>query len=134
MEKRFGCDLATLSFEGLVAWRDEMIRGKLHPTTISEVYLASVRWILNRCVRDRKLLSNVAFGIEVAKSNVPKVRDREFTMEEVKLVLQATLKPPSALMSKENGAARRWIPWIELLNEAKKPLFRVSLIAETLNK
>jgi integrase len=112
VEKRFGRDLANLSFEGLVSWRDEMVAQNLHPTTISEVYLAAVRWILNRCVRDRKLLANVAFGIEVEKSNVPKLRDREFTMEEVRLILQATLKAPSPLMSKENAAARRWIPWI----------------------
>jgi integrase len=89
-----------------------MITQNLHPTTISEVYLAAVRWILNRCVKDRKLLANVAFGIEVEKSNTPKLRDREFTMEEVRLILQATLKTPSPLMSKENAAARRWIPWI----------------------
>ena len=112
VEKRFGRDLANLSFEGLVSWRDEMVAQNLHPTTISEVYLAAVRWILNRCVKDRKLLANVAFGIEVEKSNTPKLRDREFTMEEVRLILQATLKAPSPLMSKENAAARRWIPWI----------------------
>jgi len=112
VEKRFGRDLATLSFEGLVSWRDELVARNLHPTTISEVYLASVRWILNRCVKDRKLLANVAYGIEVEKSNQPKIRDREFKMEEVRLILQATLKATSPLMSKENAAARRWIPWI----------------------
>jgi integrase len=112
VEKRFGRDLAKLNFEDLVSWRDELKARKLHPTTISEVYLAAVKWILNRCVKDRKLLANVAFGIEVEKSNAPKVRDREFTMEEVKLILQATRKEPSPLMSKENAAARRWIPWI----------------------
>jgi hypothetical protein len=112
VEKRFGRDLAKLSFEGLVSWRDELVARNLHPTTISEVYLASVRWILNRCVKDRKLLANVAYGIEVEKSNEPKIRDREFKMEEVRLILQATLKAPSPLMSKENASARRWIPWI----------------------
>jgi integrase len=112
VEKRFGRDLAHLSFEGLVSWRDELVAQDLHPTTISEVYLAAVRWILNRCVKDRKLLANVAFGIEVEKSTTPRLRDREFTMEEVRLILQATLKTPSPLMSKENAAARRWIPWV----------------------
>jgi integrase len=112
VESRFGRDLATLSFEGLVSWRDELLGRKLHPTTISEVYLAAVRWILNRCVNDRKLLANVAFGIEVEKSKTPKLREREFTMEEVKLILRATKATPSPLMSKENAAARRWIPWI----------------------
>jgi integrase len=112
VEKRFGRDLAHLSFEGLVSWRDELVAQDLHPTTISEVYLAAVRWILNRCVKDRKLLANVAFGIEVEKSKTPRLRDREFTMEEVRSILQATLKAPSPLMSKENAAARRWIPWV----------------------
>jgi integrase len=111
VEKRFGRDLATLSFEGLVQWRDELLKDR-HPTTVSEVYLAAVRWILNRCVNDRKLLANVAFGIEVEKSKTPKLREREFTMEEVKLILRATKATPSQLMSKENAAARRWIPWI----------------------
>jgi integrase len=112
LEKRFGRDLATLSFEGLVSWRDELIAQDLSATTIREVYLAAVRWILNRCVKDRKLLANVAFGIEVKKKKIPKLRDREFTMEEVSLILRATLKAPLRPMSKENAAARRWIPWI----------------------
>jgi integrase len=111
VEKRFGRDLATLSFEGLVEWRDELLKDR-HPTTVSEVYLSAVRWILNRCVNDRKLLANVAFGIEVEKSKTPKLREREFTMEEVKLILRATLAAPSPLMSRENAAARRWIPWL----------------------
>jgi hypothetical protein len=116
VEKRFGRDLATLSLEGLVQWRDELLKDR-HPTTVSEVYLAAVRWILNRCVNDRKLLANVAFGIEVEKSKTPKLREREFTMEEVKLILRATKTTPSPLMSKENAAARRWIPWIPDLDD-----------------
>lgn len=89
VEKRFGRDLAHLSFESLVSWRDELVAQGLHPTTISEVYLAAVRWILNRCVKDRKPLANVGFGIEVEKSTTPRLRDREFTMEEVRLILHA---------------------------------------------
>jgi integrase len=111
VENRFGRDLATLSFEGLVSWRDELLKDRTE-TTVSEVYLAAVRWILNRCVKDRNLLANVAFGIEVVKPQPEELRHREFTMDEVRIILQATLKPPSSLMTKENAAARRWIPWI----------------------
>jgi integrase len=112
VEARFGRDLATLNFDDLVLWRDELIKSEVHPTTVKEVYFAAVRWLLQRAVNDRKLLANVAFGIEIEKATASSVRDREFRPDEAVLILEATLRPVSPLMSPENSAARRWIPWI----------------------
>jgi integrase len=111
VEARFGRDLATLTFEGLIEWRDHLLK-KLHPTTVAEVYLAAIRWLLNRCLRDRKLLANVAAGIEVEQVVAQKTREREYTMDEAKLILAATLKPASKPMTVENAAVRRWVPWL----------------------
>jgi len=111
VEVRFGRDLATLNFDELIKWRDELLQ-RLSPKTVSEVYFASLRWLLNRCVNERKLLSNVAVGIEIEVKPAPKVREREYTAEEAKKVLAATLRPSSKPMTIENAAVRRWVPWL----------------------
>jgi hypothetical protein len=77
---------------GLVQWRDELLKDR-HPTTVSEVYLVAVRWILNRCVNDRKLLANVAFGIEVEKSKTP-LRPEPATVAELRLLRQSSFFRP----------------------------------------
>lgn len=111
VEVRFGRDLATLNFDELIKWRDELLKTK-SPKTVSEVYFASLRWLLNRCVNERKLLSNVAAGIEVEAKRQPKVREREFTTAEAKKILAATFRPSSKPMTVENAAVRRWVPWL----------------------
>ncbi len=37
---------------------------------------------------------------------------RGFYVHEADRILSAALAPPNELMSKENAAARRWVPWI----------------------
>jgi integrase len=41
-----------------------------------------------------------------------KVREREFTDEEARIILAASLAPPPERMASHNAAARRWVPWI----------------------
>jgi integrase len=111
LEARFGNDLTKLSFDGLLALRDDRLKD-WKPKTVREGDIAAIRWLLQRLVKDRKLPRNVAAEIEVPDDkNEPRKR-KGFQQDEALRILAAALTPPSKLMTIENAAARRWIPWL----------------------
>jgi integrase len=111
LEVRFGDDLTKLTFDGLLALRDDRLKD-WKPKTVREGDIAAIRWLLQRLVKDRKLPRNVAAEIEVPDDkNEPRKR-KGFQHDEALRILAAALTPPSKLMTIENAAARRWIPWL----------------------
>jgi integrase len=111
LEDRFGDDLTKLTFDGLLALRDDRLKD-WKPKTVREGDIAAIRWLLQRLVNDRKLQRNVAAGIEVRDDkNVP-TKQKGFQPDEARKILAATLVPPGKLMTPENAAARRWVPWL----------------------
>lgn len=111
LEARFGDDLTKLTFDGLLALRDDRLKD-WKPKTVREGDIAAIRWLLQRLVNDRKLQRNVAAGIEVRDDkNVP-TKQKGFQPDEARKILAATLVPPGKLMTPENAAARRWVPWL----------------------
>jgi integrase len=111
LEDRFGDDLTKLTFDGLLALRDDRLKD-WKPKTVREGDIAAIRWLLQRLVKDRKLPRNVAAEIEVLDNKNEPAKQKGFRPEEARKILAAAIAPPSKPMTVENAAARRWIPWL----------------------
>jgi integrase len=111
-------DAAVLTPHVLRDWRDKLLReptrlGKARsPVTVRDKYLTSLRAMLAWAVEEQKLPANVADEVKVRVPKQPKLRDRDFTTDEAKSILAATLVPASAKVSAGHSRARRWIPWL----------------------
>lgn len=117
LTKQLGHDNANrLTKKDLLSWRNGLLN-QLSPKTVSDVYLASVRTVLNWAVREDRLAKNVAEDVrqEVPRTNLD--RERGFTVDEAKAILVAA----TSYRSRENlgfatrefdetASAKRWVP------------------------
>ena len=111
--KRFGGnDVTKLTPRRMVEWKEMLLSRGLEPVTVRDVYLASVRAVLNCAKANMRIDNNVAAGIHVQVPRKPKLREREFTDTEARMILSSTLKAVDSRISTEHAAARRWVPWI----------------------
>lgn len=99
-------------------WRDVLV-GELDPKTVSDVYLASIRTILQWAVSNDILETNVA--VEVRQEVPKKIRNREkgYTTPEATKILAAAAaynpKNSTKTYNQENPqttAAKRWTPFL----------------------
>jgi integrase len=111
-------DASRLTAQDLRNWRDKLLdeptrHGKARsPVTVKDKYLSSVRAMLAWAVEEQKLPANVADEVKVRVPKQPKLRDRDFTVDEARSILAATLVPGSARLSPTHSRARRWVPWL----------------------
>jgi integrase len=108
-------DAAKLTTAGLMEWllSEPIRKGTLRePRTVRSKYLGPVRAMLTWAVEEKLLPSNAATGIVVRVPKKVKLRERDFTAEEARAILTATLKPPPKRLSAGHALARRWIPWL----------------------
>jgi integrase len=109
-------DARRLTKQNLIEWRDARLK-TLSPKTVSDVYLASVRTVLNWAKANDRLPSNVAQDV---RQEVPKkVRNREkgFTDKEAVAILLAArghlpaiTDNPATMELPQTTAAKRWVP------------------------
>jgi integrase len=110
-------DAARLTEDDVQRWRDHLLSepvrgGKTRdPRTVRSTYITALRATLAWAKEERKLPSNVAASIVVRVPRKAKLRERDFTADEAKRILQASLKTDDSL-SPERAFARRWIPWL----------------------
>lgn len=105
-------DARRLTKQDLMSWRNELIKTRA-AKTVSDVYLASVRTILNWAVREDRLTENVAVNVrqELPKKNAS--RERGFTDAEAGVILAAAwsyVRP--AKEHEATAAAKKWVPWL----------------------
>jgi integrase len=100
----------------LIAWRDILLV-KLAPKTVSDVYLASVRTILNWAVREDRLTVNPAEHVRQEVAKKYRSREKGFTLDEGVAILRASYKyAPKPFMGgaprefAETSAAKKWVP------------------------
>jgi integrase len=111
-------DAALLTSQTLRDWREKLLneptrRGKPRkPVTVRDKYLTSVRAMLQWAVEEQKLPANVANEVKVRVPKQARLRDPDFTLDEAKSILKATLVPVSGRLSPGYARARRWIPWL----------------------
>lgn len=93
-------------------WMKHRLDAGIAPQTVWFADMAHPRALLN-WARRNDLITNRPFDdIDPPAISNQQVRDREFTLEESKLILKATLEPTSGRMTTEGVAARRWIRWL----------------------
>lgn len=112
-------DAGRVTTDDLLRWRQDLkqrtFRGKtLSSKTINGSYLAAASVTFAYGFAERILPSNPMRDVgNVRADRKPKLRDRDFTIAERKLILSAASKAAqSGRLSNEKALARRWVPWI----------------------
>jgi len=112
-------DANAVGLPDLVRWREhlraEPVKGDKPRTakTINDSYLAVANAVFSYGVNQLLVPGNPATGL--AKVRVPKaakLRDRDFTKAEHKIILRGALEAASGNLSPERALARRWVPWL----------------------
>jgi integrase len=106
-------DLARVTPQDAVRWRDHMLSQGISPKAVRDVWLAAPRSVATYMLNALRLETNPFAGIKVDGVKAWKEDDeRGFDPEQALIILAATVATPSHLISKEMKAARRWVPWI----------------------
>ena len=111
-------DATKLTADDLRVWRNalqqETVRGGglRSPVTVRNKYIRPVKAMLEWAVQEGKLATNVADKVTVTVPRAITLRQKDFTAEEAKAILAATLQPPPVRMTEGHRLARRWIPWL----------------------
>jgi integrase len=105
-------DMSQVSTAHLISWRDHLQKTDLSPLTIRDGYIAAMKAFFGWAKRQHKLPIDPSADVFVEVSDKSKKRMRGFRPKEARIILSATLAPFSDLMTPENRAARRWVPWI----------------------
>ena len=105
-------DARRMTKQDLMSWRNELMRTRA-AKTVSDVYLASVRTVLNWALREDRLSENVAVNVrqELPKKNAS--REKGFTDAEASVILAAAwayVRPAKELEA--TAAAKKWVPWL----------------------
>ncbi|WP_434619002.1 site-specific integrase [Tabrizicola sp. M-4] len=112
-------DARRMSKQDILKWRDKLLKTK-SPKTVRDVWLASLRTVLNWAVREDRLPSNVAADV---RQDVPKkrqVRERGFTDDEAARLLDAALSYKRSEREGEKlAAAKRWVPILAAFTGAR---------------
>jgi hypothetical protein len=112
-------DAAKLTRRNVMDWRDALLaeEGKggervRTARTVKETYLASLLVVLKAATESDKIKANVAAGVVVRVPKRVRLRDPDFTKEEARVILRASLEPQPDSLSPEHRLARRWVPWL----------------------
>ncbi|MCK1339784.1 tyrosine-type recombinase/integrase [Bradyrhizobium sp. 38] len=105
-------DMSQVTTAHLIAWRDQLQRTDLSPLTIKDGYIAAMKAFFGWAKRQHKLPLDPSADVFVEVSDKSKKKMRGFTQKEAQKILSATLASFSDLMTPENRAARRWVPWL----------------------
>ena len=110
-------DADRVSADDVTRWRDMLgseitRRGTVRDKSTVKKRVGAVASMLRWAVEERILSENVAANVVVRTPRKAKLRERDFTPEEVRAILNATLVPAPDAMAKEHAFARRWIPWL----------------------
>lgn len=107
-------DMNRITEQHLLDWRDALLaqKPKLSPVTVKDGHIAAAKSFFGWSKRMKKIDTNPASEVHVEISSKHEQKMRGFTDKEAGTILAAALAPMSELMSAENAAARRWVPWI----------------------
>ncbi|UYQ73977.1 hypothetical protein OF122_09530 [Pelagibacterium flavum] len=106
-----GRDIAIMSDEDAVRWKDQLMSGSRSGRTVNEVWLTAARRVFNWVKDQKKLRVNPFDGVKVAVARSGPTKGK-FQEEDAEIILRATLKPLSARTSDHLKLAVRWVPWL----------------------
>lgn len=112
-------DAKAVRLPDLARWREHLRTETVKDSktrsakTINDSYLAAANALFSYGVNQLLIPANPAADLaKVRVPKTPKLREKDFTKAERKIILQAALVPASASLSPERVLARRWVPWL----------------------
>ena len=112
-------DARRLTKQDVFAWRDRLLKTR-SPKTVKDVWLSSLRTVLNWAVREDRLPVNVAADVRQDAQKRKQTRERGFTEDEATAILRAALgyqKGPKEAV--KTAAAKRWVPLLAAFTGAR---------------
>jgi integrase len=106
-----GRDVALVTGEDAIGWKDTLVGGEASGQTINSVWLTAAGTVFNWVKSQKKITTNPFEGVRVATSRGGNTKG-EFTEEDAEAILKATLAPRSPRASPYLKAAIRWVPWL----------------------
>jgi len=111
-------DAARITKRNMLDWLENILKEK-HPSTISKVYLPTIRSLFRWATEQDRMKDNPAVGVRLAPRKSVHNRERGFTTSEAKKLLSAVYhyQPKVShfgqIMEGEKvTAAKRWVPWL----------------------
>ncbi|WP_417278413.1 DUF6538 domain-containing protein [Celeribacter sp.] len=111
-------DAAKITRKDVIAWRDDLLKSK-SATTVSTVYLSTVRSLLQWAFENERLSENVAATVKQSKQKRVVTREKGYTDTEAVKVLKVSrsYKPNEDAWGRVREkpqlvAAKRWVPII----------------------
>lgn len=112
-------DAGALTEDQARAWADKLVTPKRSARVVNEVWLRAASVVWNWAVGKKLVTLNPFLGISIAVGRAkPKLREREFTDAEWRVILRASLvngslpTKPGPARSPHKAACRRWAPWL----------------------
>jgi integrase len=105
-------DMSRVTEQHLLDWRDALLASKATAISVKFGQIAAVKAFFGWSKRMKKLPTNPSVDVVVEISDKHEKEMRGFTDEEAAVILAAALAPMNELMSDENAAARKWVPWL----------------------
>lgn len=97
-------DIAEITPEDIIAWKDKLVKAKKSPATINRGYLGCARALFRFAVKNKKLASDPTEDVEVSGKAKPGTKMLGYTNEEAARLLDL------ARHAKEPW--KRWLPWL----------------------
>jgi len=115
-----GPDETVTDPEGAQRWLDGLIGSGTPPRghrTVKDIWLSAARTVYAWAVRKRLVPANPFEGctVEVPRTIQTRETEKEFTEDEAKTILRASLLvelAPQGARGSEWAAAKRWVPWL----------------------
>jgi integrase len=111
-------DATKITKKNIADWLDHTLTHK-KPTTISKVYLPTIRSLFRWAVEKDRLKENPAANTRLAAPKTIHIRERGYTTQEAVTVLVAarSYEPKishygKVLEAEKMTAAKRWVPWL----------------------
>jgi integrase len=106
-------DMAKITERHILGWRDSLLKKEsIIPKTVKSGYIAAAQSFFGWAVRNSRLPSDPSAKVHVEVVSKTAIKMRGFRDDEAAKILSAALAPMSELMTDENRAARRWVPWL----------------------
>ncbi|MGV8830945.1 MAG: hypothetical protein ACOH2N_03135 [Devosia sp.] len=106
-----GRDIAYMTDDDAIRWKDKLTSTKAGGRTINEVWLTAARTVFNWVKRQKKLTTNPLDGVKVAVARSGPTKGK-FQEEDAETILRATTIPLGPLTSRQFKASVRWVPWL----------------------
>ncbi len=117
-----GRDVAALTEEGALRWREELRSAGKSEKTVNFQYIAASKAVFGWAVRPKtddggalletNPFANFRMGARTGARKTTKLRERSFRVDEMNLILPAAASTPCPPTSRWLTKARRWAPWL----------------------